>query len=323
MSTVTGSHTSTARMRQLAQAEVDWTSFRSAIELHHTFGTNTYTDPAADSLHLPALAETALAETASSLSLAECSPRAASAADLSPRSCYSLCSPRLPCCEDRPYTAPTIVSRQPFHSGTECPLYVSSLYRLNQRENARVQTALYADSAQTVHSTAEEGSFWSGPPPGSSVPPQPFLKSKSGGVALTFGSRQRDQPDSGGSQILAESPHNGSKRCHSTNEMITVMREGGRLSEEPKGSGSLIVDRSNAWPESRDGQPAGSGLTVRQQACLLRKCSLARHEEMLAEKYGPWLQDLKSVWSCSPVGTQRSKTQPDAMVSNADDALAP
>ena len=306
MSTVAGSHSSTARMRQLAQAEVDWTCFRSAFEP----GTKTHANQVTDSLCLPDLAESA-----SSLSLAGCSPRAASAAALSPRSCYSLCSPGSPRSQDRPYTTPTVVSPQPFHSGTECPLFVSSLYLSNQRAKSGLQTSLYADSA---HSMAEEGSFWNGPLHGSSVPPMPFLKAKSGGVAVTLGSRQRDRPDSGSSQVVAEFPHKGSTR-----ELTTVMREGGRLLKEPKALGSLIVNRSNAWPESSDGHPVGSGLTVRQQACLLGKCTLAKHEEKLADKYGPWLQDLKSVWPCSPAEMQRPAAQADATVANADDALAP
>ena len=311
MSTLTASHSSTAHMRQLAQAEVDWTCFRSVVEP----GTITHANQVTDSLHLPDLAESAI-----SLSLAGCSPRAISAADLSPRSGYSLCSPGSPRSQDRPYTTPTVVSPQPFHSGTECPLFVSSLYLSSQRAKSGMQTSLYADSARSM---AEEGSCWSDTLHGSSVPQVPFLKSKSGGVALTFGSRQRDRPDSGSSQTVAESPHKGSRRSHSTRELITVMREGGRPLKEPKASGSLIVSRSSAWPESSDGHPVGSGLTVRQQACLLGKCTLAKHEEKLAEKYGPWLQDLQSVWSCSPAGVQRPTAHAEAVVTNADDALAP
>ena len=313
MSTVAGSHSSTARMRQLAQAEVDWTCFRSAVEP----GTRTYANQCKDSLCLPDSAESA-----SSLSLAGCSPRAESAVALSPRSCYSLCSPGSPSYQDRPYTTPTVVSPQPFHNGTECPLFVSSLYSSNQRAKSGLQTSLYADSA---HSMAEEGSFWSGPLHGSSVTPMPQLKSKSGGVSSTFGSRQRDRPDSSSSQVVAELPHKDSRRSNSTSELISVMREGGRPSKEPKALGSLIVNRSNAWPESSDGHPVGSGLTARQQACLLGKCTLAKHEEKLADKYGPWLQDLKSVWPCSPLAAsvQRPAAQADATVANADEALAP
>ena len=311
MSTLAGSHSSTARMRQLAQAEVDWTCFRSAVEP----GTITCTNQATDSLHLPDLPKSP-----SSLSLAGCSPRATSAADFSPRSGYSLCSPGSPRSQDRPYTTPTVVSPQPFRSGTECPLFVSSLYLSNQRAKSGTQTSLYADFARSM---AEEGSSWSGPLHGSSVPPMPFLKSKSGGVALTFGNRQRDRPDRGSSQIAAEFPHKGSRRSHSTSELITVMREGGRPVKEPKALGSLIVRRSNAWPESSEGHPVGSGLTVRQQACLLGKCTLAKHEEKLAEKYGLWLQDLQCVWSCSPAGVHIPTAQADTAVTNADDALAP
>lgn len=311
MSTVAGSHTGTAHMRQLAQAEVDWTCFRSAFEP----GTTAHADQATDSLHV-----SDLAGSASSLSLTGYSPTAASAVDLSPRSCYSLCSPRSPRCEDRPYTAPTVVSRQPFHSGTECPLFVSSLYMSNQRSKAGPQTSLYPDSA---HSMAEEDSDWTGPLNSSPVPSQPFLKSKSGGVALTFGSRHRDRPDSGSSQTVAEASHRGGRRSKSPSELITVMREGGRPVKESKASESLIVKRSNAWPVSSDEHSLGSGLTVRQQACLLGKCALAKHEEKLAEKYGPWLQNLKSVWSYSPAGMQRSNAQADAMAANEDDAMAP
>ena len=311
MSIVAGSYNSTARMRHLAQAEVDWTCFRSAVEP----ATNTHANQVTESLHLPDLAESA-----SSLSLAGCSTRAASAADLSPRSCYSLCSPRLPHFQDRPYTNPTVVSPQPFHSGTECPLFVSSLYLSSQQAQPGLQTSLYADSA---HSMTEGGCCWSGVLHDSSVPSMPFLKSKSGGVALTFGNRHRDRPDSGSSQIAAEFPQRDSRRSQNTSELVTVMREGGRPLKETKALGSFIVNRSNAWPESSEGHPVGSGLTVRQQACLLGKCTLAKHEEKLAEKYGPWLQDLNSVWSCSSAGVQSPTAKEAATVANADDALAP
>ena len=314
MSSVTGSHIGTARMRQLAQAEVDWACFRSAIEP----GTTAHADQATDSLHVPDLADSA-----SSLSRTGCIPTAASAANLSPRSCYSLCSPCSPFWEDRPYTAPTVVSRQPFHSGTECPLFVSNLYMSNQRASSGLQTSLYPDSAHNMHSMAEEGLDWTGPLHSSPVPPQPFLKSKSGGVALSFGSRPRDRPDSGSTQTVAEGSHKDSRRGKSPSELITVMREGGRRVKESKASESLIVKRSNAWPVSSDEHPLGSGLTVRQQACLLGKCTLAKHEEKLAEKYGRWLQDLKSVWSYSPAGEQGSKAQADAVTANEDDAMAP
>ena len=295
-------------MRHLAQAEVDWTCFRSAVEP----GTNTHANQVTDSLHLPDLAESA-----GSLSLVGCSPRGASAADLSPRSCSFLCSPGWPHSQDRPYTSATVVSPQPFHSGTECPLLVSSLYLSNQRAKSGLQTRLYADSA---HSMAEEGC---GPLHSSSVPPMPFLKSKSGGVALTFGNRHHDRPDGGSSEVVAEFPGKHGTRSGSTSKLITVIREAGRPSKEPKASGSLIVNRSSAWPASSDGHPVGSGLTARQQACLLGECTLAKHEEKLAEKYGPWLQDLKSVWLCSTAGVQRPTAQADALMTNADDALAP
>lgn len=314
MSTVAGSHTGTARMRHLAQAEVDWSCFRSAIEP----GTIAHADQATDSLHVPDLADSA-----SNLSLAGSSPPVARAADLSSRSCYSMCSPRSPRCEDRPYTAPTVVSRQPFHSGAECPLFVSSLYMSNHRAQSGLQTSLSPDSARSMHSMAEEDSYCNGPLHSSPVPPQPFLKSKSGGVALAFGSRHRDRPDSDSSQTVAVSSHKGSRKGKSPIELITVMREGGRRGKESKASESLIVKRSNAWPVSSDEHPQGSGLTARQQACSLGKCTLAKQEEKLAEKYGPWLQDLKSVWSYDPAGVQRSEATADAMAAHEDDAMAP
>lgn len=313
ISTVIGSHTSTARMRQLAQTEVDWTTFRSVV----VPGPHTCTDPAVERLFLPDLADNA-----SSLSLAGCSPRAANLAGLTPRSGYLSCSSRSPRSQDRPYTAPTVVSRQPLLSGTECPLHVSSLYKSNQQAKAGVQAVMHANPVQSVHSMAADGIFASGPALDSTVSPQPFLKSRSGGIALTFGSRQHDRPDSSSSQILAELPVKGGKRSHKTIELMRIMREGRQLSEQPKVS-SLIVIRSNAWPASPDAHPPGSGLTVRQQACLLGTSSLAKTEKKLAEKYGPWLQDLKSVASCSPAVVPRSRAQADTMATMPDAALAP
>ncbi|KAL3153970.1 hypothetical protein ABBQ32_013526 [Trebouxia sp. C0010 RCD-2024] len=300
-------------MRQLAQAEVDWTSFRSAVEP----GTQAHLNPAAECLHLPYLADTD-----SNPSLAGCSPTAAGEAGLSPRLCYPLCSPRLPRSQDRPYTARTVVSRQPLQSGTECPCYVSCLYKSNQRAKAGLQHVTPANSAQSVHSVASEGSCWSSPPQHSSAPPQLYTKSKSGGIALTFGSRQRDRPDSSQSQPLAELPVKGSKRSHRTVELMTIMREGSQLSEAPKAY-SLIVVRSNAWPASSNGYPPSSGLTVRQQACLLGTSPLAKHDKKLAEKYGPWLQDLRTVPAYSPANVERFRSQADVTVTTPDAALAP
>ena len=317
MHTLTSSGSSTARMRQLAQAEVDWTSFRSAVELHHTASTDTCNGHAADSMHLPDLTACS-----SHASIAGCSPRTASAADLSPRSCCSFYySPRSQHDQVRPYTAPTIVSRQPFHNSAECPFFVSSLYKSNQQAKPGAQSPVLVNSAQSVQSMAEQGSFWS-PAPCSSVAPQPFLKANSGGVAVTYGSRERDRPHSGSTQPPADATNNSSKKNHSSSELITAMREGGRLSAEPRAS-SRIVARSKAWPASYDGHPAGSGLTVRQQACFLENCSPAKHEEKLAEKYGPWLHDMRSVRSCSPANAQTLRVQADAMMTSADDALAP
>lgn len=319
MQTLIGSGSSTARMRQLAQAEVDWTSFRSAVELYHTALTDTHDGHAAGSMHLPKLTARS-----SHGSIAGCSPRTANAADLSPRSCYSFCSPRSPREQVRPYTAPTVVSRQPFHTGSECPFYVSSLYKNNQQAKSRAQSPTLLNSAQSVQSMAEQGSFLSSPAHCSPAAPQPFLKASSGGVALTFGSRERDRPHSGSTQPPADAKKNSSKESHSPSELITVMRKGGPLSEKPKAL-SRIVARSKAWPASSDRHPAGSGLTVRQQACFLGKSSLAKHEEKLAEKYGPWLQDLRSVKSCSPADAQRltAYLQADVVETSADDALAP
>ncbi|KAL3140121.1 hypothetical protein ABBQ38_004399 [Trebouxia sp. C0009 RCD-2024] len=300
-------------MRQLAQAEVDWNTFRSAVEP----GTEAPTDPAVECLHLPYLAETA-----SSPSLADCSPTAAGATNVSLRLCNPLCSPRSPRSQDRPYTARTVVSRQPLQSSTECPCYVSSLYKSNQQAKAAgLQHVTPANSAQSVHSMASEGNCWSSPPQHSSAPPQPYLKAKSGGIALTFGSRQHDRPDSSKSQTLAELPVKGSK-SHRTVQLMTIMREGSQLAEAPKAC-SLIVVRSNAWPASCNGYPPGSGLTVRQQACLLGTSPLAKHDKKLAEKYGPWLQDLRSVPSYSPANVASFKSQADAMVDTPDAALAP
>ena len=317
MSTLTGTESSTAQMRQLAQAEVDWTSFRSAVELHHTAISDKYDNNGDDGLQLPDESHPSYA------SLAGCSPRTASAADLSPRSVYSFSSPQSPREQGRPYTAPTIVSRQPFPSGTECPFYVSALYKFSQHLLPEEQAPSLVDCSQSM---TDKASLWSSPVSpahGPAILPEPFLKAKSGGLAMTHGSREHDRLHSSSAHAPpGETMSDSSKKGHSTNELITTMREGGRLVEEAKPS-SRIVARSKAWPASADGHPCGSGLTVRQQACLLGKSSLAKHEEILAAKYGPWLQDLRAVTSCRPGDAQTLRAQASALMTSADDALAP
>lgn len=316
MSLVTGRQHSTSHMRQLAQAEVDWTNFRSAIELYHDPGSQRQRRPADDTSPV-------LAESSSSLSFAGCSPRTASASECSPRSDCVQGIPRSPRVQARPYTAPTIVSRQPLHDSTDSPCYVSSMYKGKQQAKLHLRYQLHADSNHSMQSVFEEDSMWSSHQPCSPV--ELYLRSKSGGIAQTYGSRERDRPHTSGGVITAEPNVSGGSTSRSKGgKLINTMRESGHVAEEPKAQ-SHIVARSKAWPASSDGHPVGSGLTVRQQACFLGKSSLAKHEQKLAERYGPWLQDLSSGESHPPADSdaQRLSIQTQMYTPRADDAMTP
>ncbi|DBA99526.1 TPA: hypothetical protein ACH3X3_012109 [Trebouxia sp. C0006] len=316
MCAVTGSQHTTGQMRQLAQAEVDWTSFRSVIELYH----------ALDSDHQGHLAHPAddtspaIAEDFSGYSLPDCNSRAVTASECSPRSGYTLNSPRSPRIEPRPYTAPTIVSRQPLHLHTDSPCYVSSLYTGQLQAKLHLQYQIHANADHSMHSIIQEGPSWSSPQPCSFV--EPYLRSRSGGMALTYGSRERDRPQTSGDVTTPEPQAvEGSTSRSKVSNMINTMREHGQHTDlKPT---SHIVTRSKAWPASEDRHPRGSGLTVRQQACLLGKTSLARNEQKLAKKYGLWQEDLRSCTSCSAADAQKLGTQADWCIAAANDAMAP
>jgi len=316
MCAVTGSQHTTGQMRQLAQAEVDWTSFRSAIELYHA--------PESDHQgHLANLADDtspAIAEDFSSYSLPDCNSRTVTASECSPRSGYTLNSPCSPRCQPRPYTAPTIVSRQPLHLHTDSPCYVSSLYKGQQQANLHLQYQIHANADHSMHSMIQEGSSWSSPQPCSPV--EPYLRSRSGGIALTYGSRERDRPQTSGDVTTAEPQASGGSTSRSkVGNMINTMREHGHHTDSKPMS--HIVTRSKAWPASQDGHPTGSGLTARQQVCLLGKTSLAKNEQKLAKKYGPWQEDLRSFTSCSAADAQKLGTQADWCIAAANDAMTP
>ena len=316
MCAVTGSQHTTGQMRQLAQAEVDWTSFRSVIELYH----------APDSDHQGHLAHPAddtspaIAEDFSGYSLPDCNSRAVTASECSPRSGYTLNSPRSPRIEPRPYTAPTIVSRQPLHLHTDSPCYVSSLYTGQLQAKLHLQYQIHANADHSMHSIIQEGPSWSSPQPCSFV--EPYLRSRSGGMALTYGSRERDRPQTSGDVTTPEPQAvEGSTSRSKVSNMINTMREHGQHTDlKPT---SHIVTRSKAWPASEDRHPRGSGLTVRQQACLLGKTSLARNEQKLAKKYRLWQEDLRSCTSCSAADAQKLGTQADWCIAAANDAMAP
>ena len=316
MCTVTGSQHTTGQMRQLAQAEVDWTSFRSAIELYHAPDSDLQghlANPAHDT-------SSAIAEDLSGYSLPDCNSTTVAASECSPRSGYTLNSPRSPRIEPRPFTAPTIVSRQPLHLHTDSPCYVSSLYTGQQQAKLHLHYQIHANADHSMHTMIQEGSSWSSPQPCSSV--EPYLRSRSGGMSLTYGSRERDRPHTSGDVTTPEPQANDSSTSRSkVGNMINTMREQGQHTD-PKPM-SHIVTRSKAWPACEDRHPTGSGLTVRQQVCLLGKTSLAKNEQKLAKKYGPWQQDLKSVSSCSTADAQKLGTQADWCIAAANDAMTP
>ncbi|DBA73713.1 TPA: hypothetical protein ACH3X2_009691 [Trebouxia sp. C0005] len=316
MCAVTGSQHTTGQMRQLAQAEVDWTSFRSAIEVYH----------APDSDHQGHLANPAddtspaIAKDFSSYSLPDCTSRSVAASECSPRSGYTLNSPRSPRVQPRPYTAPTIVSRQPLHLPTDSPCYVSSLYKGQQQAQLHLQYQIHANADDSMHSMIQESSFWSSPQPCSPV--EPYLRSRPGGVASTYGSRERDRPQTGGDVTTAEPQASGLSISRSkVGNMINTMREHDQQTDSKPTS--HIVTRSKAWPASRDRHPTGSGLTARQQVCLLGKTPLAKNEQKLAKKYGLWQEDLRSFSTCSAADAQKLGAQADWCIAAANDAMTP
>ncbi|DBB06372.1 TPA: hypothetical protein ACH3X1_011939 [Trebouxia sp. C0004] len=271
-------------MRQLAQAEVDWTSFRSAIELYHAPNL----DHQGHLAHPTDDTSPAIAEDFSRYSLPDCSSRTVTASECSPRSGYIQNSPRSPCVQPRPFTAPTIVSCQPPHLHTDSPCYVSSLYKGQQQANLHLQYRIHANADHSMHSMIQDGSSWSVPQPCSPV--EPYLRSRSGGMALTYASRERDRPQTSSDATTAQPQASGGSPSRTkVSNMINTMREHGQHTD-PKPR-SHIVTRSKAWPASQDRHPTGSGLTARQQVCLLGKTSLAKNEQKLAEKYGLWQQD--------------------------------
>ncbi|KAL0018789.1 hypothetical protein WJX77_011961 [Trebouxia sp. C0004] len=201
--TVTGSQHTTGQMRQLAQAEVDWTSFRSAIELYHAPNL----DHQGHLAHPTDDTSPAIAEDFSRYSLPDCSSRTVTASECSPRSGYIQNSPRSPCVQPRPFTAPTIVSCQPPHLHTDSPCYVSSLYKGQQQANLHLQYRIHANADHSMHSMIQDGSSWSVPQPCSPV--EPYLRSRSGGMALTYASRERDRPQTSSDATTAQPQASG------------------------------------------------------------------------------------------------------------------
>lgn len=315
MCTVTGSQHSTGQVRQLAQTEVDWTNFRAALEL--------YPSPHAERQRqtgsvlgdiLPGTAEDT-----NSYSLPDCSPCKAIASECSPRAGCPLSSPRSPRAQPRPYTAPTLVSRQVPHSDTDAPCYVSSLWKGAQQANLHLQCQMNAAADHSVHSIHAEGSSLSSPRPCS--PTEPYLRSRSGGIALTYGSRERDQPHTSSGVIDAEPQLSGSGSSRSeSGKLINAMRERSQPCSDARPQ-SHIVAKSKAWPASPDWHPTGSGLTVRQQAYCLGTCSLEKQQQQLAKKYGRWQQDLRSFTSCSAADAERLGMQADRCIAAANDEM--
>ena len=313
MGMVAGSQHNVSHMRQLAQAEVDWTYFRSAIELYHIPGSGRQ----GQSANAAGDSASAAAEASDNVSLPACSPTADSA-ECSPRSGCQQSSPHMPRVQQRPYTAPTVVSRQPLHSGTDCPCYVSSLYKGQKQADLHLRYQIHADASHSMHSMTEEISAWSSPQPCS---PEPYLMCGSGGLALTIGSRERDRPHTSPGVITADPKKASTTSKSKSSKLINAMREGSHVADDPKPL-SHIVARSRAWPASSDGHPTGSGLTVRQQACFLGKPSIAKHEQKLAERCGPWQQDLRTCVSCFRPDAQQLGLQAEQCMASADDAMA-
>lgn len=315
MCTVTGSQHSTGQVRQLAQTEVDWTNFRAALELYpapHAQQQRQTGNVLGDILP-------GTAGDTDSYSLPDWSPCKAIASECSPRSGCRLSSPRSPRAQPRPYTAPTLVSRQVAHSNTDAPCYVSSLWKGAQQANLNLQCQMNAAADHSVHSIHAEGSSWSNPQPCS--PTEPYLRSRSGGIALTYGSRERDQPHTSSGVIDAEPQISGSTSSRSkSGKLINAMRERSQPCSDARPQ-SHIVAKSKAWPASPDWHPTGSGLTVRQQAYCLGTCSLEKQQQQLAKKYGRWQQDLRSFTSCSASDAERLGMQADGCIAAANDAM--